>query len=163
MSRRQHRFILAPASLAFAVGIACAAQAPHNAAAGPSHVAKVADLLGRADFGSGGGGGNGGDCGNGGDGGKGGDSGKGGGPGQSGEPGKPGAHGCTRFEDLPDKPKEKLTLADKVRIVMVVLHGPTTSAEAAKKYTMSAHEIDTWKRQYLAGDWTALMGKDSPS
>ncbi|MGW3628434.1 hypothetical protein [Streptomyces sp. NPDC000880] len=42
--------------------------------------------------------------------------------------------------------------------MMVVLHGPTTSAEAAGKYKMSAHEIDTWKRQYLARDWSALMG-----
>ncbi|MFF0067080.1 DUF1153 domain-containing protein [Streptomyces sp. NPDC005279] len=147
----RRRFILAPASLAFAAGVACAAHAPHNAATGLGHRVKVAHLVGRAD------------CGNGGDGGKGGDSGKGGAPGRPGEPGKPGTHGCTRFEDLPDKPKGKLTLADKVRIVMVVLHGPTTNAEAAKKYKMSAHEIDTWKRQYLAGDWAALMGNDLPS
>ena len=107
------------------------------AAVAAATAAAAVRAAGAAKGGDGGGGG----CGNGGDGGRGGDSGKGGGPGQQGEPGKPGTHGCTRFEDLPDKPKGKLTLADKVRIVMVVLHGPTTSAEAAKKYKMSAHEI----------------------
>ncbi|MGI5404947.1 hypothetical protein ACQEVG_36905 [Streptomyces sp. CA-135486] len=169
----QRRFVLAPVSLVFAAGVACAAQAPHTAAAGPGQRAEAAGLAGSAGSagsagtggsgGVGGVGGTGGECGTGGEGGKGGDSGRGGGPGRSGEPGKPGTQGCTRFEDLPDKPKDKLTLADRVRIVMVVLHGPTTSAEAARKYKMPAHEIDTWKRQYLAGDWAALMGKDVPS
>ena len=169
----QRRFVLAPFSLVFAAGIACAAQAPHTAAAGSGHRAEAPALAGGAGSaggrgvggqgGVGGAGGTGGECGNGGDGGKGGDSGRGGGPGQSGEPGKPGTHGCTRFEDLPDKPKDKLTLADRVRIVMVVLHGPTTSAEAARKYKMPAPELDAWKRQYLAGGWAALMGKDVPS
>ncbi|MFK4228069.1 hypothetical protein [Streptomyces sp. NPDC019890] len=161
----RRRFVLAPLSLVFAAGVACAAQVPHTAAAGSGHRAGPAGLAGGVGGtgGSGGVGGAGGECGTGGAGGKGGDSGRGGGPGRSGEPGRPGTQGCTRFEDLPDKPKDKLTLADRVRIVMVVLHGPTTSAEAARKYKMPAQEIDAWKRQYLAGDWTALMGKDVPS
>ncbi|MFF4352599.1 helix-turn-helix domain-containing protein [Streptomyces sp. NPDC001530] len=53
---------------------------------------------------------------------------------------------------MPDKPKEELTPADKVRIVLVVLHGHTTSARAAGKYKMSADEIDQWIRAYRAGD-----------
>lgn len=173
----QRPFIRATASLALAAGIACAVHVPHHAVAGPGHSARVVDFLGRdgpdTDCGTGGAGGKGGDGGSsgqgghggaggnggvqGGDGGAGGDAGgQGGGPGQPGEPGKPGAHGCSRFEDLPDKPKEKLTPADKVRIVLVVLHGPTTSAQAAEKYKMSVHEIDTWIDQYRAHDWAAL-------
>ncbi|MFF7972168.1 hypothetical protein [Streptomyces sp. NPDC007905] len=97
-------------------------------------------------------------CGSGGAGGRGGDSGEGGRPGQAGEPGKPGTHECTRSSDLPDKPKEKLTVADKVRVVLVLTNGGATEAQIAKKYMMPKHEVEVWKRAYLKGDWSVLLG-----
>ena len=100
------------------------------------------------------------ECGSGGAGGQGGDSGEGGSPGQSGEPGKPGTHECTRYSDLPDKPKDKLTVADKVRVVLVLINGGATEAQIAEKYKMPKHEVEVWKQAYRNGDWSVLMGND---
>ncbi|RZB13639.1 helix-turn-helix domain-containing protein [Streptomyces sp. F001] len=144
---RQRPFILAIASLAIATGTAtaCAAQAPQSATEVTSHSASAGDLLGHHS-----------DCGKGGEGGEGG---KGGEPGQPGEPGKP---GCFRFSDLlPDQLEgSKLSGSDKMRIVMSVMSGHTTSAEAAEKYEVSEDEIDDWKRQFLDGDWGKLFGEN---
>ncbi|MGW2486872.1 hypothetical protein ACWCV9_06580 [Streptomyces sp. NPDC001606] len=97
------------------------------------------------------------ECGNGGAGGQGGDSGANGRPGKPGKPGSPGTHACNRYADLPDKPKGDLTLADKVRVVLVLLNGGATEAQIAHKYRMSPHEVETWKRAYLDDDWSVLM------
>ncbi|MFH8801294.1 hypothetical protein ACH4F6_17115 [Streptomyces sp. NPDC017936] len=136
-SLRQRPLILAMAALALATGTACAAQAAPHAPTGTSHSADTGNPPGRHS-----------DCGKGG---------KGGEPGQPGEPGKP---GCFRFDDLlPDEPDgSKLRGADKVRIVMSVMSGQTTSARAAEKYEVSVDDIDTWKQQFLDGDWFALFG-----
>ncbi|UUN28275.1 DUF1153 domain-containing protein [Streptomyces sp. FIT100] len=185
----QRSIILAAAAAAFALGTACTATTSHSA--GADHSAGTAGSASPAGPASGGcvrgsgglpgTGGIGGDGGRGGDGffgGTGGDGGRGGAPGRPGEPGKPGhgffggtggrggdggvGTGCLRFSDLPDKPKDELTAADKARIVLVVVYGDTTSAEVAKKYKVPEKEVDTWKRQVLDGDWFALAGVDRP-
>ncbi|GAA3219001.1 hypothetical protein MTQ10_24470 [Streptomyces sp. XM83C] len=95
------------------------------------------------------------ECGSGGNGGDGGDSGENGSPG---EPGEPGTHECTRYRDLPDKSREDLTLADKVRVVLVLLNGGATQEQIAEKYDMPKSEVGSWKKAYLEEDWSVLAG-----
>lgn len=147
---------LAAAAVAVSAGISCTPGA--GADAGPDHRAPTTatgsaqtstdstDSAGTAG------------CGSGGNGGKGGDSGENGSPGKSGEPGKSGTHDCTRYSDLPDKPKDKLTLADKVRVVLVLLNGGATEAQIAEKYDMPKSEVGSWKKAYLEEDWSVLAG-----
>ncbi|MFE2202509.1 helix-turn-helix domain-containing protein [Streptomyces amritsarensis] len=97
------------------------------------------------------------ECGSGGEGGRGGDGGQDGSPGRPGEPGKPGTHECTRYSDLPDKPKAKLTVADKVRVVLVLMNDGATEAQIAEKYKMSPDTVRLWKKAYLKRDWPVLM------
>ncbi|AQT70645.1 helix-turn-helix domain-containing protein [Streptomyces sp. fd1-xmd] len=97
------------------------------------------------------------ECGSGGEGGRGGDGGQDGSPGRPGEPGKPGTHECTRYSDLPDKPKAKLTVADKVRVVLVLMNDGATEAQIAEKYKMSPDTVRLWKEAYLKRDWPVLM------
>ncbi|WP_330328705.1 hypothetical protein OHS33_02410 [Streptomyces sp. NBC_00536] len=144
----QRPLILAAASLAFVTGTACAAQASQSQA--PAGVASSA-LAGQPTH-----------CvangGEGGEGGEGGAGGQGGQPGQPGEPGKPGGVGCFTFKDLPDKPKEELTVVDRVRIVMTLLADDSkdNKEKIAKKYKITTEQLDTWKKNYLDGDWFAL-------
>ncbi|WP_431964292.1 DUF1153 domain-containing protein [Actinacidiphila sp. bgisy160] len=105
-------------------------------------------------------------CARGGEGGKGGAGGKGGRPGEPGQPGQPGERGgagCLRLADLPDKPAEKLSAVDKVRIVLTVTSGHATRAEVAEKYKVPEKTFDTWKEQVLGGDWLGLFGEGFPS
>ncbi|WP_234331146.1 helix-turn-helix domain-containing protein [Streptomyces sp. NRRL F-4474] len=100
------------------------------------------------------------ECGSGGEGGRGGDGGQDGSPGRPGEPGKPGkpgTHECTRYSDLPDKPRAKLTVADKVRVVLVLMNEGATEAQIAEKYKMSPDTVRLWKEAYLKRDWPVLM------
>ncbi|MFC9916381.1 helix-turn-helix domain-containing protein [Streptomyces sp. NPDC127197] len=135
----QRPLILATASLALVTGATYAAQAAQSPTTGTSYSTDASDPPGRHS-----------DCGKGG---------KGGAPGQPGEPGKP---GCSRFSDLlPDKLEgSKPSGPDKIRIVMSVISGHTTSAEAAEKYDVSEDEIDDWKRQFLDGDWLKLLDEN---
>ncbi|GAA0912545.1 helix-turn-helix domain-containing protein [Streptomyces thermoalcalitolerans] len=144
---RQRSLVLGTASLVIAIGTVYAADAARGAPADTHHSTHGS----HRSFGHHS------DCGKGG---RGGEGGKGGRPGQPGEPGKP---GCLRSGDLlPDKPKgAKLQGVDKIRIVMSVMSGHTTRAEAAKKYEVSENEIDTWKRQFLNGDWFTLFGENN--
>ncbi|MER5727366.1 hypothetical protein ABT084_03225, partial [Streptomyces sp. NPDC002138] len=93
-----------------------------------------------------------------GEGGKGGEGGSGGQPGQPGQPGKPGTADCFTLGDLPDKPKEELTVVDRVRIVITLMadDSDATKDKIAKKYKITTEQIDTWKKNYLQGDWIAL-------
>ncbi len=96
-------------------------------------------------------------CGSGGEGGRGGDGGQDGRPGRPGEPGKPGTDECARYSDLPDKPKANLTVADKVRVVLVLMNEGATEAQIAKKYKMPRQTVELWKEAYLNRDWSVLM------
>ncbi|MFI8952935.1 hypothetical protein ACIGO6_41645, partial [Streptomyces sp. NPDC053750] len=138
----QRPLVLAMASAALATGTTYAAQAAQNTSAGSSHSTDARPHPGHSEY-----------CGKGG---KGGEGGRGGEPGQPGEPGRP---GCFRPGDLlPDKPEgSKPAGADRIRIVLAVLSGHITSAGAAEKYEVPHEEIDTWKRQFLDGDWLALF------
>ncbi|MFF9621456.1 transposase [Streptomyces griseosporeus] len=143
---------LAAAAVAVSAGVSCTPGA--GADAGPDHRAPTTSAsTGSAQAPAGTS-----ECGSGGNGGKGGDSGENGSPGKSGEPGKPGTHDCTRYSDLPDKPKDKLTLADKVRVVLVLLNGGATEAQIAEKYDMPKSEVGSWKKAYLEEDWSVLAG-----
>ncbi|MEU2157349.1 hypothetical protein ABZ532_20420 [Streptomyces sp. NPDC019396] len=168
--------ILAATAAALALGTACAATPSQSAHAAPhagrgDRLAQTSDgsrggLLGQpGEPGKPGLGSRGGDGGRGGDvlggtGGRGGDGGDGGWGGDGGRGGD--AVGCLRLSDLPDKPKQKLTVADKVRIVMVVLYGDVTSAEVAGKYKIPEKDVDAWKQQALDGDWLSLTGVGPP-
>ncbi|MFG2294434.1 hypothetical protein [Streptomyces sp. NPDC048603] len=144
----QRPLILAAASLALVAGTACAANASESHAPTGTSSSVTA---GQSSF-----------CGKGGEGGEGGEGGRGGQPGQPGEPGKPGQLGCFRFDDLPDKPKEKLTVVDKVQMVMILLADDSDAMKEriADKYKISTEQLDTWKQQYLDGNWYALMDND---
>ncbi|MET9324745.1 hypothetical protein ABZX75_32020 [Streptomyces sp. NPDC003038] len=147
----QRPLVLAAASLALVTGTACAAQASgSHTPAGISSSAAVDHPEPCAMIGKGG------------EGGKGGKGGEGGKPGQPGEPGKSGRPGCLRFDDLPDKSKSELTVVDKVYIVMVMLadDSDATKEKIAKKYDISQDQLDTWKKDYLDGNWFALMEGD---
>lgn len=95
-------------------------------------------------------------------GGEGGQGGRPGEPGQPGRPGEPGGAACLRLADLPDKPEEKLSAVDKVRIVLTVTSGHATRAEVAEKYKVPEKVFDTWKEQVLDGDWLGLSGQGFP-
>ncbi|MFD5424365.1 hypothetical protein [Streptomyces sp. NPDC127084] len=164
--------ILAATAAALTLGSACAATPSHSAPTPPppagrgDQAAQGSDgsrggLLGRpGEPGEPGVGWRGGDGGRGGDGFFGGTGGRGG----DGGDGARGAdsRGCLRLSELPDKPKEKLTVGDKVRIVMVVLYGDATSAEVARKYKLPEKDVGAWKEQFLDGDWFALTGVGPP-
>ncbi|MFJ6785875.1 hypothetical protein [Streptomyces yangpuensis] len=98
------------------------------------------------------------ECGSGGEGGRGGDSGQDGSPGRPGEPGKSGTHECTRYSDLPDKPKVELTVADKVRVVLVLINGGAAEVQIASKYKIPQDVVRIWKEAYLKNDWPVLLG-----
>ncbi|GHF62397.1 hypothetical protein [Streptomyces griseosporeus] len=144
---------LAAAAVAVSAGISCTPGA--GADAGPDHRTPTT-ATGSAQPAQGTAGTS--ECGTGGAGGKGGDSGENGSPGKPGEPGKSGTHDCTRYSDLPDKPKGELTLADKVRVVLVLLNGGATEAQIAEKYDMPKSEVGSWKKAYLEKDWSVLAG-----
>ncbi|MET3984561.1 hypothetical protein [Streptomyces sp. PvR034] len=152
----QRPLVLAAASLAFVTGTACAAQAAQSHA--PAGVVSSVPA-GQSAHCAGGAGGEGGE------GGAGGQGGQGGQPGQPGQPGKPGTAGCFRFEDLPDKPKAELTVVDRVRIVVTLLADDTdaTKEKIAKKYEITTEQLDTWKKNYLEGDWFALTTGTLPA
>ncbi|MFJ8164342.1 hypothetical protein ACIRBY_25935 [Streptomyces sp. NPDC096136] len=141
----QRPLILAAASLALVTGTACAAQAA------VSHVpaATSASVPGLQAT----------NCAAGGAGGEGGKGGEGGQPGQPGEPGKPGGTACLGFADLPDKPKSELTVVDRVRIALTVIADDSKELKdkIADKYKITPEQIDTWKKQYMDGDWLGLM------
>lgn len=145
MSTRSWRgpFVLAAASAALVTTTACAAQAAtHTVPA--SHAVATADRSARC--------------------GEGGEGGKGGAPGQPGEPGKPGEPGCSPFhglDDLPGKPKSKLSRLDKERIALTVLTGRVTQSDAAKKYQIPEKEIGKWERNVLSADWLGFLRADS--
>nr|WSX53680.1 hypothetical protein OG409_35040 [Streptomyces sp. NBC_00974] len=149
----QRPIILAAASLAFVTGTACAAQAAQSHTPAKSVSSAVTGDSGHCKAG-----------GEGGEGGEGGKGGSGGRPGQPGEPGKPGHPGCFRFEDLPDKTKSELNGVDRVRIVMTLLADDSDEMKdkITKKYKISEEQLDTWKKNYVDGDWFALMGINSP-
>ncbi len=149
----QRPLVLAAASVALFAGTACAAQASEVQAPAGLSASALADQPPFCGMG-----------GEGGKGGKGGEGGKGGQPGQPGEPGQPGRSGCRlSFGDLPDKPKSDLTVADKVRIValLMVEDSDAMKKKIAEKYDIPADRLDTWKQNYLDGDWFALM--DDPT
>ncbi|MCF3136806.1 hypothetical protein [Streptomyces olivochromogenes] len=149
MSRKSWRrpIALVATVLATALGAACSAHTQQSPAPEQPAAAHAADT--HSDSAG---------CGSGGAGGRGGDSGEGGEPGESGESGKPATHECTRYSDLPDKPKDELDVADKARVVLVLLNGGATKEQIAKKYKMPEHEVEAWKQAYLKGDWAVLMG-----
>ncbi|MFJ9800424.1 hypothetical protein [Streptomyces wuyuanensis] len=179
MSRKlwQRSIVLAVASVAVAAGTACAAQAPQSPTQGAGLSVDAAALGSRSADG----------CGKGGEGGKGGKPGQPGEPGEPGRPGcadpedlkdlkdledLEGMEDLKELDDLkdlkdlkdfeafgelPDKPKDELSVVDKVRIVVALLTDEATTDEVAEKYDVSKKEVGTWREQVLDGDWAALM------
>ncbi|MEZ0167067.1 transposase [Kineococcus sp. LSe6-4] len=57
-----------------------------------------------------------------------------------------------------------LAAEEKTRIVLSILAGETTVAEAARRVKVSEQSIGTWKRQFLeAGRAGLASGKNGPS
>ncbi|RKE22143.1 transposase [Streptomyces sp. TLI_171] len=52
---------------------------------------------------------------------------------------------------------------EKVRIVLSILAGEMTVAEAARRAKVSEQSIGTWKRQFLGAGRAGLAGKSGPS
>ncbi|GAA2773432.1 helix-turn-helix domain-containing protein [Kitasatospora cinereorecta] len=52
---------------------------------------------------------------------------------------------------------------EKVRIVLSILAGEMTVAEAARRAKVSEQSIGTWKRQFLESCRAGLAGKSGPS
>lgn len=52
---------------------------------------------------------------------------------------------------------------EKVRIVLSILAGEMTVAEAARRAKVSEQSIGTWKRQFLESSRAGLAGKSGPS
>ncbi|MFE3492975.1 hypothetical protein ACFXOS_07665 [Streptomyces sp. NPDC059175] len=138
--------LLVVASLAIASGTACAADVPQHVITGVGHAAGAGGLLGRLI-----------ECGGGVDGGVGG---AGGAPAEPGASGGPGLAGCLPLGELPDKAGHDLSVVDKVHVVLIVLSGDTTVADVAEKYRVPESEVETWQRQFLGGDWPALIRAD---
>ncbi|MFJ9788780.1 helix-turn-helix domain-containing protein, partial [Streptomyces globosus] len=67
-------------------------------------------------------------------------------------------------DTLPDKPADQLNLADKVHIVMALLTDDTDTRkkDIAHQYDIPVQQLDTWKKHYLEGNWTALMNGTNP-
>ncbi|MFG3657610.1 helix-turn-helix domain-containing protein [Streptomyces sp. NPDC047706] len=143
---RRRSIALALAALAFAAGAACAPRAGSDPA--PDHRSTTTEDASVSTDSAG--------CGAGGDGGRGGD---GGDSGRPGEPGEPGTDECTEYSDLPDKAKADLSVADKVRVVLVLINDGATEAQIADKYHMPKSEVEAWRKAYLERDWSVLTGK----
>ncbi|MBC3764144.1 transposase [Quadrisphaera oryzae] len=57
-----------------------------------------------------------------------------------------------------------LATEEKTRIVLSILAGETTVAEAARRARVSEQSVGTWKRQFLEAGRTGLAsGKNGPS
>src|SRR3712207_3766683 len=53
---------------------------------------------------------------------------------------------------------------EKVRIVLSILAGEVTVAEAARRAKLSEQSVGNWKRQFLESGWAGLVaGKSGPS
>jgi transposase len=52
---------------------------------------------------------------------------------------------------------------EKVRIVLSILAGEMTVAEAARRAKVSEQSVGTWKRQFLESGRAGLAGKSGPS
>ncbi|BAJ29597.1 MULTISPECIES: helix-turn-helix domain-containing protein [Kitasatospora] len=51
---------------------------------------------------------------------------------------------------------------EKVRIVLSILAGEMTVAEAARRAKVSGQSIGTWKRRFLESGRAGLAGKSGP-
>lgn len=67
------------------------------------------------------------------------------------------ASGCAASGALPDKPEDRLSLADKARIVVLMAGGDARGSEVAAKYQVSEEQVAAWKGQLLLGDWFGLL------
>jgi hypothetical protein len=67
------------------------------------------------------------------------------------------ASGCAAPGALPDKPVDRLSVADKARIVVLTATGEARGSEAAAQYRVSEDRVATWKAQLLTGDWPGLL------
>ena len=56
-----------------------------------------------------------------------------------------------------------LPAEDKARIVLSILAGETTVAEAARRARVSEQSVGTWKRQFLEAGRTSLSAGSGPS
>ncbi|MET9468582.1 hypothetical protein ABZY44_28095, partial [Streptomyces sp. NPDC006544] len=63
-----------------------------------------------------------------------------------------------------DKTKSQLTVIDRIRIAVTLVADDSdeTRDKITKKYKISDEQLDTWKKDYVDGDWFALMGIGSP-
>ncbi|SNT58755.1 hypothetical protein [Actinacidiphila glaucinigra] len=67
------------------------------------------------------------------------------------------ASGCAASGALPDKPEDRLSVADKARIVVLMAGGDARGSEVAAKYQVSEDQVAAWKGQLLLGDWFGLL------
>lgn len=56
-----------------------------------------------------------------------------------------------------------LPAEEKTRIVLSILAGELTVAEAARRAKVSEQSVGTWKRQFLEAGKTGLTGRAGPS
>ncbi len=51
-------------------------------------------------------------------------------------------------------------MADKARVVTVLLNRGVTEAQIAGKYKLPKYEIEVWEKAFLKGDWSVLFDDD---
>ena len=57
--------------------------------------------------------------------------------------------------------RSKVPIEDKVRVVLAVLSGELTAAEAARRHGVSPMSVSTWKQAFLDGGTKALEARPS--
>lgn len=55
-----------------------------------------------------------------------------------------------------DETLKRWTAKRRVALVMEILRGDTTAAEAARKHSLTVAEIEQWKERFLTGAENAL-------
>jgi len=58
-------------------------------------------------------------------------------------------------------PKSRLSAADRTRIVLSVLAGELTGAEAARRHGVSPELVNKWKRQFLEAGESRMQDRPS--
>ena len=62
------------------------------------------------------------------------------------------------MSEIPDKVK-RLTAKRRVALILELLRGETTAAQAARKHSLTVAEIEGWKGSFLSGAENALRSR----
>jgi transposase-like protein len=69
------------------------------------------------------------------------------------------AQAVTSPQEPDNKDVKRWTTKRRSALVLEILHGDTTAAEAARKHGLTVAEVEDWKERFLSGAENALRSK----